>query len=253
MESEKIKLKIGPTWTSVTCAFVFRNNGPACEVKVGFPDQAFGPHRDDASDDAKLHEFQVFVDGKKTSTTEVSGDEGDSSVLWHQRAIPFKRHQTRYILDQYRVRTGTAEASGNVAIHEVGFLMHTGSSWKGSIKKVNILAQFDDGLMSEDIDAKSARLMHVKWATDYENWGDVDHHTVYYHAFGHPDVDGNTLTFEASQLEPSKTSDIYLYFRAGGGHSGVVVHRKRKPVKRRRIRHHAAVPDRVFHPEETEQ
>jgi hypothetical protein len=254
MDSEKIKLKIGHTWTSVTCAFVLRNDGPACKVRIGFPDQGWGPKADSDDEDAKLGSFQAFVDGKKTTTEPVSGEEGGASIVWHERTIPFTRHQTRYILDQYKVRTGTAIASGNIPIHEVAFLMHTGSSWKGPIKKVNVVAEFDEDLVPDDITAEPARQLHVKWATDYDGWDQVSRGTVYYHAFARPSVDGTTLTFDAHNLQPSARSDIYLYCRAGRGrphqHSVAVVN----TTKRRRHHVHQTLHhQKVFHPEETEQ
>jgi hypothetical protein len=122
--------------------------------------------------------------------------------------------------------------------------MHTAGSLSGPIGHVSVDAQFDAGLMPERVRAISAKLLHVKWATDYSGWNKVDRRTVYYHAFATPKVEPSGLLFEAQDLSPTKRSDLYLYFRASSGR----FRHMRSRRSRRRIE-----PTGTYQPEATEQ
>jgi hypothetical protein len=211
-----------------------------------FPDQLFWPQPpSDSAGSGKLSGFQAFIDGRKATTTLVSDKEDETPINWHTRTVPFTSHQTRFILDQYRVRTGTAMATGNVPIHEVAYLMHTGGSWKGSIDKVNILVEFERGVVPNHLKVNSATNLHVKWATEYDKWDETNRNSVFYHGFAAPKVDHKRLEFVATNLSPSKRSDLYLYWRAG------TTAVEAGPVSTKRVRTKKAT--HRYRPEESEQ
>jgi hypothetical protein len=240
LETEKVKLKVGPIWTSVICAYELKNLGPACKVRVGFPDLRLDenkdPHPGGGDEDAHvsdLRSFQAFIDGNKCKSLLVGEEDVTGGDKMREIKVSFGRRQSHILVDQYKVRTGMALTNDKIGIHEVGYAMHTGAGWKDSIKKVTVLVQFEDSLIPAPIHAISSRLLATKQPTEYEDWGQVKFNTVYYHGFSKPAVDGMNALFVARNLKPTKRSDVYLFFRSR--------ERARKSRTHKRIRHRQIV------------
>ncbi|MHB1458949.1 MAG: hypothetical protein ACYC0V_18725, partial [Armatimonadota bacterium] len=101
MVSEKVNIRLAWDGARVRCRFVFKNEGPATIVKMGFPEQAGG----DVTQIKKsaYKNFKSWVDGKKVQTRFVPSAESSISHYraWHVKDVSFKAGQTRVIEDEY--------------------------------------------------------------------------------------------------------------------------------------------------------
>ncbi len=63
MQSEVVKIRVSKHMIKADCSFVFVNNGPACTVRMGFPDQASMPMHDPRKHiRGSFLSFSVFAD-----------------------------------------------------------------------------------------------------------------------------------------------------------------------------------------------
>lgn len=132
MVREKVDAKISWETATVRCEFVFKNEGKATTVKMGFPEDAGG----DALPLAKSHfgSFRSWVDGKPAKTTFVLTNkgyapEGPGYVGWHVKEVHFAAGQTRKVVEEYTSGLG-GDISGSASF---AYILKTGSSWKGKI------------------------------------------------------------------------------------------------------------------------
>src|SRR4051794_11540766 len=55
MRSEVVRMTVGERRVHVDCRFVFENRGPACSVRMGFPDNGEGGYDEDDAEDREEH------------------------------------------------------------------------------------------------------------------------------------------------------------------------------------------------------
>jgi hypothetical protein len=117
----------------VRARFVFKNHGPACDVKMGFPDQSWG----DGHAGGGFEGFRSWVDGREVRTQFVEGTNPDPSQAldWWVKRVHFNRGQTRVVEDEY-FGGGGYDSSGNQFIM---YELDTGDSWKGPIGRGRIV------------------------------------------------------------------------------------------------------------------
>ncbi len=73
MRTEQIRIDVHEKIINVDCKFVFHNDGPACTVRMGFPDEGLGaaepyqgfPVPTGAKLKATFESYVSYVDGKK--------------------------------------------------------------------------------------------------------------------------------------------------------------------------------------------
>jgi len=226
MASERIIMDVGKENTNVKCIFVFKNDGPACKVRMGFPDNGAGAYQTEAGENeaeakekgkkvvpfSAMNWFKSTVDGKPVTTTLINGDIEAGPFSWHTKTVSFQRGQTRRVIDTYQVATGTAITAANTAINEAHYTMSTGASWKGGIGSVTIVIRFALNIIDVPLKPLPVSSLGVKYPSAYEGWKSVGKGAVYYAGFAKPVAAGRTLTFTATNLEPTKSSDIQLYF-----------------------------------------
>jgi hypothetical protein len=69
MQSEVVKIHITPHLVRVSCRFIFVNDGPACSVRMGFPDYMTMPLSDTRKTlRAGFLSYASYVDNKKVKT-----------------------------------------------------------------------------------------------------------------------------------------------------------------------------------------
>ena len=129
MVREKVDIKLHRDGAVVRCRFVFRNEGPAAIVKMGFPEQAIG---DIGSIKKSAYRyFRSWVDGKKANVRFVPSAKSDSTVYraWHVKDVPFSANQTRIIEDEY-----SSEYGGDTSDNKwFSYILCSGRNWKGNI------------------------------------------------------------------------------------------------------------------------
>lgn len=129
MVRERVDIKLHKDGAVVRCRFVFRNEGPATIVKMGFPEQAIG---DIGSIKKSAYGyFRSWVDGKKANVRFVPSARTYTTVYraWHVKAVPFMANQTRIVEDEYSSEYG-GDASDNKWF---SYILRSGKNWKGSI------------------------------------------------------------------------------------------------------------------------
>ena len=111
----------------VRCEFLFKNEGKATTVKMGFPDRCGG----DVTLSSSLRDFRSWVDGKPVKTR-IEGSKSrneDGYSGWRVKNVHFGAGQSRTIVDTYR--GGLGASSDGSSFFE--YVLKTGASWKGQI------------------------------------------------------------------------------------------------------------------------
>lgn len=142
MVSEKVDIKLGWERAEVRCTFVFKNEGPATTVKMGFPEQAWGDVGSITKSDY-LH-FSSWVDGRSIQTRFIpsvkSKDDTSGYKAWYVKDIRFATNQTCIIEDEFD------SPYGNTSTGETWFqyILRSGKNWKGSIGEAVITVDVSD-------------------------------------------------------------------------------------------------------------
>lgn len=117
----------------VEATFIFRNDGPATTVLIGFPEQG-----KDVMPKARTHlvNFRSWVDGKPVATKQVGRTEGDDAdyTAWWVKQVPFSRGQTHTIVNRYE--GGWLDTSYGCSGFQ--YILKTGASWHGPIGRARI-------------------------------------------------------------------------------------------------------------------
>ena len=215
MQSEIINVTVADDSVSVDCQFVFRNDGVACTVRMGFPDVGEGAEDPDEEADPKtvlktpakttFQSFVSYVNGKKVATQLIRANE--AGHFWHSKTVKFPAHSVVKVRDVY-----TQRVSGGIAIKgsyaSAGYVLHTGSSWHGSIGRSEINVLFKRKSVTGPLEP----LVLTGFAGD-RDWSQVKGNQVYYVGPAKPSVKGKNLQFVRTKWKPKNGDDIFLYFK----------------------------------------
>ncbi len=112
MTSEVINIVVDKDGYTVDCRFVFTNTGPACAVRMGFPDEGSGandPDEENGAEDIQhtpprttFTSFRSYIDGNPAATKLVRGSE--EGHYWHTKMVRFPANGVRRIRDVYTQR-----------------------------------------------------------------------------------------------------------------------------------------------------
>lgn len=221
MVRERVTLDISSKTANVRCRYVFRNEGKACDVVMGFPDEGYAlPSRyQELVREARangqkpppvlefgLRNFRAFVDGTEVSTKIEAADMG----AFHTKHVHFGAWQTRLVEDRYVRRVDRFEAFDFPGYDQrfVSYILRTGATWKGPISESVIVCRFhhwphpmphwrikDDRVTDED-----KRLARLGFAG------------VRYVGASKPVVRGNRLIFRLTNFKPNAEDDLQLSF-----------------------------------------
>jgi hypothetical protein len=220
MKSEYVKMVVGETLVTVDCGFTFVNQGPARRVRVGFPDEVGEP--DEGPDGKPLPPkgtfatFVCWVNGTPVKTTVISGaDPGD---VWHVKWVDFPANGTVTVRDRYTVEVGNSVAYYPVSVQLARYVLHTGSSWHGSLGRSEVEVVFArKGVKAPIVAARVPKIddqgpTAVKWRREKG--------TVYYKGPCEPMISGTTLRFVRTDWRPTREDDILLLFDVIGPKTG---------------------------------
>jgi hypothetical protein len=217
MQSEVVRMTVGTESVKVECDFVFHNSGPACIVRMGFPDEGRGSEDPDEEGVDKTHapqgtftSYASYVDGVKVPTRVIRADKEGN--FWHTKDVKFAAGATRRVRDVYTLRTGSQIAmTGTGAYSETYYILHTGASWHGPIGRAELDITFAPGTTSGAL--RLVPLNTVK-GNDAEgfNWPHSAPGTVVYRGPCIPTVQGRTLRFVRTNFKPGYLDDVLLYF-----------------------------------------
>ncbi len=216
MQSEVVNMVIGKELIKVDCKFVFHNSGPACVVRMGFPDEGQGaeePYQGDPVPTgpglkATFLSYDSYVDGKKVATKLVPTN--DRTLYWHTKNVSFPAKSDRIIRDVYTLKPGGQVTSENGLYQQTYYVLHTGASWRGPIGKAEIVVNFAPDVQTVPIKLRalssfSGDLPHLKWSQ-------LPAGTIVYEGLSEPKVQDRQLRFVKDNFKPTKKDDVHLYY-----------------------------------------
>jgi hypothetical protein len=136
MQSEKVSIVANDATYDTVVDFIFRNDGRATSVQMGFPESSYG----DVSADKKstFLSFATYVDGRKVAARRIvtNGGEGmgGTDAFW-LKTVTFAPRQTRRIRVAYRSPMGGSVEWG---IHKALNYPFTGQNGKGKVERSDL-------------------------------------------------------------------------------------------------------------------
>ncbi|HWA83888.1 MAG TPA: hypothetical protein VG820_10660 [Fimbriimonadaceae bacterium] len=154
MVSEVVRATIHREKADVVCDFVFRNDGPACTVRMGFPD--YNDNRLPGDENRSIYNsFKSTVDGKEVENElepkkapELQSYPKGWNSAFEVKSVRFAKGQTRRIREVYRVPLGTLAIHGEIegkgvpAERIFTYVFSTGSTWHGPIGRAEMTITF---------------------------------------------------------------------------------------------------------------
>lgn len=136
MVSAEIHAKIYNGYSLVQCDYVFRNEGPATTVEMGFPSLPGYGDIPEQRVAPLLQAFRTWVDGRSVSTRQVRGPGSRQKPgrRWYVKQVPFAAGQER------QVRVTYQQPHGHVSdgTQFFPYALQTGASWHGPIGSVKV-------------------------------------------------------------------------------------------------------------------
>ena len=224
MVREKVTAKVYRKYSDVHCRFVFKNEGPATDARIGFPDGRDIGFEEGDKPYFSLEHFRSAVDGRAVALKmEVSGVQpgggyvGDyEAPVYHVKTVHFAKGQTRIIEDWYRsahsggaTNSMTQKGDDNLYISQFEYVMASGGSWKGNIDEAVVEVRFME---------KSLR--HLRTVAESE-FGDVTESKklsslprgrVIWSGYSQPKAYGNRVIFKKYNFKPTAKDNISLTF-----------------------------------------
>lgn len=160
----KLGAKVGWQWpVFVRCQFFLKNNGPAVDVYIGFPEIAAAGGDTAAVD--RLIGFKSWVDGKpievKYMPSSKNKKESNSDYYmdykaWYVKKVHFNTGQTHRIVDVYSARLGYENQAASIegTVSNFVYILKSGASWQGTIGNAVIRADLADANDFYDISAQ---------------------------------------------------------------------------------------------------
>lgn len=212
LESEVVRIDVGKHLVKVDCRFVFVNNGPACTVRMGFPDQTSQPLTDTKVNlRGSFLSYKSFVDQKEVKTQVVMDeDTGSEFKVWHAKDVTFPANGKRVVRDVYTVRPSVLPVSDKLATKLVFYILSTGSSWKGEVSNADVYVTFSQFALPGKphfIAEKSiAAESEEKW------WRNASDGAAAYTGPVAPDVSGRCLHFKLNKFRPTSEDNIAVQY-----------------------------------------
>ncbi len=200
MKSEVVNITVRKKLISVECTFNFENSGPACSVKMGFPDVPL-----DAGDDKiypMFFSYKSYVDGQEAPTK--CEEDKEDSVFWHTQIVDFPARSTVSIKDIYTLPAGFSPTSKEGARRAFFYFLSTGASWKGPIESAVINVTF-----APDVAQKPLVVLGPR---DKDSQNIASNNKVKYEASTVPTIKANRLTFTYTNIEPIHNDDLAFEF-----------------------------------------
>jgi len=223
MVSEVVQMTVGEEELKVDCSFLFRNNGPACKVRMGFPDRGYGaldPDFGEYTEDlmksppkTTFKSFRSWVDNQPVKTELIRSNK--PGEYWHAKMVSFQANSEVRVRNVY-----TQEIGGSVAVmgkkhavcSEVAYIVHTGSSWKGNIGRTEVIVTFRRKGMRGRLQALPVKQVSDRNSAFDIKWESVPINTIICQGEWLPSVHGTTLKFLKRNWRPTHADDLSLVF-----------------------------------------
>lgn len=220
MVSEVVRVYLGSP-IRVECDFVFKNEGPACEVKMGFPNGWCNDYdHDRPMKDPPLMRFRSTVDGRSVKVRKSWLPPDKYSIVdrfeirqWFVKDVTFKRNQTRRVRNTYMVYSGYSGSWGN-AEEFTQYVLATGSTWKPKVERSEVIVYAD----------RSSWPRGVEWIPWSVSIRDKVHgpdfwkrhpRAIVYSGPGKVTKTVRSIRFVATHWVPDENVDLILHVRPG--------------------------------------
>jgi len=194
IEDETLKIDLHPDYAVVEVRYRMHNTGPKVQQDFFFPVERWGKNPD-ADTDTKsddVGQYQITVDGKKLSSTNVSGPKEEASETmsgqfwqenvstiksWKKSVIPFDRNQTREVTIRYRAKYAENDESvsddSHISDATFAYSLSPAATWKGSFGKgeieINILHPEPEDVSIEKPNERFQRINDSHYEWKFEN------------------------------------------------------------------------------------
>lgn len=224
MIRERVTANVYRKYSDVHCRFVFKNEGPATDARIGFPD---GPEIGFEVGDKpyySLENFRSAVDGQsvipKIEVTGVKPEGGYvadyKAPVYHVKTVHFAKGQTRVVEDWYRSRhsggatnSKTKKGDDNLYVSQFTYVMASGGSWKGNISEAIVDVSFMEKPLRDIRTIAESQFGDV---TESINLGSLPKNRVIWSGFIQPRAKGNRVIFERHNFKPTAKDNITLTF-----------------------------------------
>lgn len=203
LASETVDVYVGKYLVDVDCKFNFKNNGPKCTVKVGFPD--FPSQFNEPVAEGSVS-FKSFVNGVEVPTTVEKGELEHELAFWHTQNIEFPANSDLSLREIYTVPSGGGAISENEFSRIFMYVLQTGHTWQGKIQRATIKVTFDKSVIAGNLKAKQ----NAQFNSEKDRLGS---NTVLYKTSVRPLVDKHTMVFEYTDIEPAEPDNLCLHFQ----------------------------------------
>lgn len=212
MQSEVVNVTVSKNEVRADCRFVFVNQGPACTIRMGFPNELGGPLPKAELCDS-FGSFVSFVDDKEVPTELVGSDDPDEpNVVWHAHDVSFPANGTHVVRDVYTVSPGFGIVSekGHV-VKQIAYVLHTAASWHAPIQTAEINFTFDATELRSPFKIVALSSLKDKDVMQF-HWRSASRRALVYWAPKAPSISNQSIRFEFKDFRPSKESDIELFY-----------------------------------------
>lgn len=219
MQREVIRMTVGEDSVSVDCRFTFKNDGPACTVRMGFPDEGRGADGEEDDETAKkgpvrgrFTAFRSYVNGMEVKTTLARSK--DPNRVWHAKEVRMPANGTVEVRDVYTLPVGSQISGHNSVFRQASYILSSGASWKGNIGSSEVLVTFDRKRPAAPLEPRVIKSGGEEKTLHLTDWSRQASHVVYWNGFAIPTVvnGGKTLRFFRENWRPTPRSDVYLAF-----------------------------------------
>ena len=194
IEDEKLKIDLHPDYASVEVNYRMHNTGPKVEQEFFFPVERWGknPDADPGTKSADVDQYQITVDGKKLSSTNVAGAKEEASETttgqfwqenvstiksWKESVIPFDRSQTREVTIRYSAKYAENDESvsddSHISDATFAYSLSPAATWKGPIGKgkieINILHPEPEDVSIEKPKERFQKINDTRYEWTFEN------------------------------------------------------------------------------------
>jgi len=207
MQSEVVRIHVSKHMIKADCSFVFENAGPACTVRMGFPDQVSMPMHDPQKHiRGSFLSFSALVDGKKIKSEVIEDNDVENRFgVWHASNVTFGDNESKVVRNIYTVRPGIAPVSEKAYAKSVYYILKTAASWGKPVKQGDIYVTFDRL-------AIPTALKVVLDKNSNEEWNKHSPQNIVWMGKGEPRVEGRTVHFAFTNLTPTEDDDIFLLY-----------------------------------------
>ncbi len=206
MGRERVVIDLKGRGYHVDATFEFRNDGPACSVRMGFPVQGYA----DGSDDKEgvLRRFRSWVDGRSVPTAFLrDAKDKDQATGWRVKAVAFRRGETKRVRVAYDA-SGDSQAKDGF-LRKASYTLHTGASWHGPIGFAEVIVRAPSSVLKGRLRPMADD--GVKSPDDL-NWLRLPAGTIVWSGFAKPTVHERELRFVRSRFDPTKEDDVDLTY-----------------------------------------